>query len=93
MFQASKKCKKIYDATSSQELVEIHRLLKVSDEDDKYLRDEDFGDESDINLENGVEECEEGSDTEQEGSDEDDIEENSNFFKSPSDIRLPTKKD
>lgn len=75
--------KKVYDLTKPEDLEEIYRLLEASDDDGATINnDEDFGEESDVAVEDNVEEREEGSETEQEVSDEDEenIEENSNFY-------------
>nr|CAD7461849.1 unnamed protein product [Timema tahoe] len=57
--------KKLYNPNKPEDLAEIHRLLEASDEE---FRDENFENESDIDSEDNVEEREEGSETEQEGS-------------------------
>ncbi|XP_050510423.1 piggyBac transposable element-derived protein 4-like isoform X2 [Diabrotica virgifera virgifera] len=75
-----KKRKKTFDLTNPQDIEEVNRLFAASDEDDDDFRGESCGEESEI-YSDGVEERDEGSDTEQEGADEDeDSFEKSNIF-------------
>lgn len=84
LFSGSEMSKQIFDLNNPQHLAEIHLLLEASDDESgaDFLRTEDLGEESDLESEDAVEVREEGSETEQEGCDEDpdDIPENTNFY-------------
>ncbi|XP_035213864.1 uncharacterized protein LOC118187695 [Stegodyphus dumicola] len=71
---------KIFDLRNAQGFEEIHHLLEASDEEDEDVKDEDFDVKSYIDSEDGVDECEAGSETEQQESEKDYIEETADFY-------------